>query len=75
MIGNLSAFYQLRVDRLNRLRDRYIRGDVLESEFRDLLAAEGIIDRFSQDAEIRDCQPGLRPISEYVRKVMEEIRP
>ena len=75
MIGNLNEIYALRVDRLNRLRARYVRGDVLETEFRELLAADGIIDRFSQDAEIRDCQPGLRPISEYVRKVMEEIRP
>lgn len=52
-IGNLSEIYQLRVDRLNRLRDKFRRGDILESEFRLLLSAEGIMDRASQDAEVR----------------------
>ena len=53
MTGNLSAIYQLRVDRLNRLRDKYRKGDILEGEFRLLLAVEGIVDSASQDAEVR----------------------
>lgn len=53
MTGNLSPIYQLRIDRLNRLREKFRKGDILEGEFRLLLAVEGIIDRASQDAEVR----------------------
>ena len=52
-MSNLAPIYQLSIDRLNRLRDKYRKGDILEGEFRLLLAVEGIIDRASQDAEVR----------------------
>lgn len=52
-MSNLAPIYQLRVDRLNRLRDKFRRGDILESEFRLLLSVEGIMDRASLDAEVR----------------------
>lgn len=57
MTGNLDAIYQLRVDRLDRLRDKFRRGSIHEGEFRDMLAVEGIMDRASQDAEIRESAP------------------
>lgn len=59
---NLNPIYLLRVERLNRARDRFRRGAIHEIEFRELLAVEGMLDRASQDAEIRECHPGLRPI-------------
>lgn len=64
----------LRVDRLDRARDRFRAGHIHEHEFRDLLAADGMIDRSSQDEEIRNCLPGLRPIGEAANRVIERIR-
>ena len=60
MQGNLDVYYQLRMYRLNRLRDRFRRGDIHQSEFRDLLAAEGIISNADQTAEVMLCAPDRR---------------
>lgn len=73
--GNLNLTYQLRLDRLNRLREKFRRGSIHEGEFRELLAVEGIMDRASQDVEIREAHPGLRPLSEIVGRIMERVRP
>lgn len=73
--GNLNCFYQLRLDRLERARDRFRRGAIHENEFRELLAAEGMLSRASQDAEICNAQPGLRPIGEAAARLLERIRP
>jgi hypothetical protein len=54
MEGNLNPNYQLRLDRLRRVRERFRRGEIHEKEFRDLLSAEGIISHFAQDIEIRE---------------------
>ena len=75
MNGNLDVYYQLRIDRLERLREKFRRGAIHETEFRDMLGAEGIIDRGSQDAEVMACQPGMRPIGEIIARVMERVRP
>lgn len=75
MTGNLSAIYMLRVARIERARNRFRLGHIHESEFRDMLAADGMIDRSSQDAEIRDCLPGLDPIGEAAKRVIERIKP
>ena len=75
MTGNLSPMYQLRVERLNRARERFRSGRIDENEFRDLLAADGMLDRASQDAEIRDMQPGLRPLGEAVDRIIKGIKP
>lgn len=75
MAGNLNPIYTLRVARLERSRNRFRLGHIHESEFRDMLSAEGMIDRPSQDAEIRDCLPGLHPIVEAVNRVIERIKP
>ena len=60
MIGNLNPTYQLRMDRLERLRDRFRRGAIHEREFRELLAAEGILSAHDQDLEILSSIPGMR---------------
>lgn len=73
--GNYNQFYQLRLDRLERARDRFRRGEIHENEFRELLAVEGMISRYNQDAEIRDSQPGLVPIGEVMKRLIERIRP
>lgn len=57
--GNQSPYYQLRLDRLRRLRERFRRGEVHEREFRDLLGAEGVISSYDQDLEILASVPGM----------------
>ena len=59
-MGNLNPYYMLRVDRLNRLRERFRRGEIHQAEFRDLLAAEGIISSYDQDCEILSSVPGMQ---------------
>ena len=74
-IGNLHPSYLLRLDRLDRLRERFRRGEVHEAEFRELLAAEGIMSPAAQTAEILASVPGMRPIGEAVARVVEQIKP
>lgn len=71
MTGNLNESYQLRVFRLDRLREGYLNNRLTEYEFRALLAQEGIADKRDQDAEIHT----FRPIGEAARRVVERIRP
>ncbi len=61
--GNLNPIYQLRVDRLRRLRERFRRGEIHEREFRDLLAVEGMISSAAQDMEIIMSVPGMEKIN------------
>lgn len=53
-MNNLAPLYMLRLDRLRRARQRFLSGYIHENEFRELLAVEGMIDRGSQDAEVRE---------------------
>ncbi len=62
MTGNLNPLYQLRKDRLRRLRERFRRGEIHEREFRDLLSAEGMISSFDQDLEIIASVPGMEKV-------------
>ena len=73
MTGNLNELYQLRVDRLKRLRERFRRGAIHQSEFRDLLAAEGIISPAAQTAEIMQSMPGMRPIGEAAQRIVNQL--
>ena len=75
MTGNLHPSYMLRVARLERARERFRRGSIHENEFRELLAADGMLERASQDAEIRDCLPGMHQIGEAADRVIERIKP
>ena len=75
MTGNLHPSYMLRVARLERSRERFRQGHIHENEFRELLSVDGMFDRSSQDAEIRDCLPGLHPIGEAASRVIERIKP
>ncbi len=61
-VGNLSPIYQLRQDRLRRLRERFRRGEIHEREFRDLLAVEGLLSSYDQDLEIIHSVPGMEKI-------------
>jgi hypothetical protein len=72
--GNINPTYLLRIDRLRRLRERFRRGEIHQSEFRDLLAVEGIINPCQQDIEILESVPGMRPIGEAARRVVEDLK-
>ncbi len=74
MTGNLNPMYQLRLDRLQRIRDRFRSGAIHEKEFRELLSAEGIISGHDQDLEILASVPGMRPISEAANRVLERLK-
>ena len=75
MKGNLNASYMLRVDRLDRLRERFRRAEIHEQEFRELLAVEGIMSPAAQTAEILNSLPGMRPIGEAAGRIVEQIKP
>ena len=74
MKGNLNELYALRVDRIDRLRERFRRAEIHEGEFRDLLAAEGF-GPAAQTAEILNSLPGMRPIGEAAGRIVEQIKP
>jgi hypothetical protein len=74
MMGNLHPTYMLRQDRLRRLRERFRRGEIHQSEFRDLLAVEGIINPSEQDVEILQSVPGMRPIGDAARRLVEDLK-
>ena len=75
MTGNLHPSYMLRVARLERARERFRRGAIHENEFRELLAADGMLERSSQDAEIRDCLPGMHQIGDALDPVSSPLEP
>ena len=55
-MNNLSPAYQLRIDRIRRLREGFRSHQLTEHEFRECMCQEGIMDRRDLDAEVRDLR-------------------
>jgi hypothetical protein len=69
-MSNLNESYQLRLDRLCRIRNGFNAGRITEYEFRKLMAQEGITDKRDLDAEVST----FRPIGEAAGRVVDGLK-